>query len=101
MEISIVDNDVLTPIYACGKRGESIDVQLHGTTYTVWKILDDLDKHMGKSPKIACKICHGDQAAFDKLIAAMRDMGTAAKTASKAITDFAEHFKFKKDKGTK
>ena len=85
MEIIIVDNDILTPTYACGKRGESIDVQEHGPNYTVWKLLDDLEKHMGKSPKITCKVCHGDKNAVDKFIESMQKLGAAAKTATNAF----------------
>lgn len=92
MQISITDNDVLTPVYFCGKRGESLDVQEHGVTYSVWKLLDDFDKHRGKSPKVVCKICHGEQAAFDKLIAAMTNVGNAAKDTANIFAAFAEKF---------
>lgn len=101
MEISIVDNDILTPTYACGKRGESIDVQEHGPNYTVWKLLDDLEKHMGKSPKITCKVCHGDKNAVDKFIESMQKFGAAAKTATNAFSELAEHLNFNNDKGKK
>lgn len=101
MEISIVDDDILTPTYACGKRGESIDVQEHGPNYTVWKLLDDLEKHIGKSPKIACKICHGDKNAVDKFIESMQKLGAAAKTATNAFSELAERLNFNKDKGKK
>lgn len=100
MQINIIDDDVLAPVYTCGKRGESIDVQVHGVTYSVWKLLDNFEKHTGKRPKIACKICHGEQDAFDKLLAAMVDMGHAAKESSTSLRLFAEAFN-KAGKGNK
>ena len=90
MQINIIDDDVLAPVYTCGKRGESIDVQVHGVTYSVWKLLEDLEKHTGKRPKIACKICHGEKDAFDKLIASLVDMGNATKESSNSLRLFAE-----------
>lgn len=100
MQINIIDDDVLAPVYTCGKRGESIDVQVHGVTYTVWKLLDNLEKHTGKRPKIACKICHGEKDAFDKLIASLVDVGNAAKEPSNSLRLFAEAFN-KSGKGNK
>ena len=101
MQINIVDDDVLAPVYTCGKRGESIDVQVHGVNHTVWKLLDNFDKHIGKRPKVACKICHGEKDAFEKLIAAMLDLGEAAKNAAFDVKASGMAFHNKSEKGNK
>ena len=91
MQFNIVDDDVVAPIYTCGKRGESIDVQVHGVNYTTWKVLDNFEKHIGKRPKISCKVCHGEQDAFEKLLQAIGVLGESARTTTTNILEMAKH----------
>ena len=58
MKLNIINNHKLSPVYTCGRTAESIDIHFHGVNHAVWTILDNLDKHVGNSPKVACKICH-------------------------------------------
>lgn len=100
MRIDIIDDDVLATTYTCGKRGESIDAQVHGVTHTVWKVLDNFEKHTGKHPKITCKTCYGEKDAVDKLIAQLTTLGNSANEASSSLQLFAEAFN-KAGKGNK
>lgn len=88
MQISIVDNDVIAPTYTCGKHGESIDVLQHGVTYSVWKIQDNLEKHLK-----TCKPCNLDKIKFDKLIASLfEDLSESAGRTKDAIGGFLRAF---------
>jgi hypothetical protein len=100
VQIKVVDNDVLTPFYTCGKRGETIDVQVHGSTYSVWKLLDDLDKHIWSGNKVACKVCNGEKASVEKFIEAMREVGEAARKTATIFSELAVHLKFDLSKET-
>lgn len=101
MQIKVVDNDVLTPFYTCGKRGETIDVQVHGSTYSVWKLLDDLEKHIRSGNKITCKVCNGDKAsAAETFIEAMKGIGEAARKTATIFSELAVHLKFDLSKET-
>lgn len=93
MQINVVDNDVLTPVYSCGKRGEAIDVQVHGSTYSVWKLLDDLEKHIWTGNKITCKICNGEKPSIKMFTEAMENLGKAAKETATIFSNMIVNFK--------
>ena len=92
MQFNIVDDDVVAPIYTCGKRGESIDVQVHGVNYTTWKLLDNFEKHIGKRPKISCKICHDRKNSFEQLMETMIYLGNIATQTSVSLDIMSEVF---------
>ena len=58
MKLNIINNHKLSLVYTCGKTAKPIDIHFHGVNNAVWTILDDLYEHVGKSPKVSCKICH-------------------------------------------
>lgn len=101
MQINVVDDDILTPTYTCGKRGETIDVQEHGVNYSVWKLLDNLEKHVGPRSKVSCKICDGETAAFERLISTMMDLGESAKGAATKMNKLGKSINPKRAKGNK
>lgn len=99
MQINIIDDDILTPVYSCGKRGESIDVQVHGVNYTTWKLLDNLEKHVGKRSKIACKTCYdlSEKNGFEQLAASFLELSIQGKNLDAVFTDLIEVLDTKKD----
>lgn len=99
MKIDIIDDDVLSPTYLCGKRGEAIDVQVHGVTYSTWKLLDDLERHIGKHPKIACKLCYGMKAShsIDRLIETLSAMTDSTAKAAINIARLSESINMEKE----
>ena len=55
------DHDTIAPKYPCGGRGTLVPVAYHSVDYAVWKLVDDLEKHVGVSShgnKIKCQTCY-------------------------------------------
>ncbi len=58
---NVINSDVILPQYPCGNRGPGVSASLHGETWAVWKLVDDLDKHVlinNNKTKIKCQTCH-------------------------------------------
>lgn len=91
----VIDNtDTILPQYPCGNRGPSVSANLHGEKWAVWKLVDDLDKHVGKPhnahQKAKCQTCYenlylGVDAAEDSLKVFMDEMAEAMKKATDVL----------------
>lgn len=87
------DKSTIKPTYPCGKTGPLVDVLRHGTPYATWKLIDDLEHHVGTRTKPECQVCVDalyktpEEAGLDKFVDDLLVEARAARAAQKKALD--------------
>ena len=67
-----VQGDSILPFYPCGVRGQSVNVNLHGTKMALNKFETDWKKHKdGKGGKKACVACRTSEGVIFERVAVL------------------------------